>query len=115
MDDEKFNYEVEETVNRLLHIIPQHGNFIFCSFPYNFPGELERKFMNEVLNIINQHYQGKYKIYYKDSANGFYLMDKQYEKTKMKEKELKESLYIASGFKDIDNTMRNDREDDDAR
>lgn len=102
MDDDEFYTLVDEGVESLLIKIPQHGNTIFCMFPqYNFPRNLERRFMEEILSRINSHYSGKYKIYYKDFSVGFYLIDKEYEQQMKNTTKKQTSPYLERDFKEI--------------
>lgn len=66
MNDDEFYTLVDEEFESLLRKIPEHGNSIFCMFPqYNFPRNLEGRFMDEILSRLNERFSNKYKIYYK--------------------------------------------------
>ena len=87
MSDDDFYTLVDDVIEELLLKIPQHGESVFCAFPgHGFPQNMERRFMNEVLNRLNERYTDKYKIYYKDFHEGFYLIDKVYEEKRMNER-----------------------------
>lgn len=108
MNDDEFYELVDDTMQELFFKIPQHGKTIFCAFPgYNFPQSKEREFMNEVLKRINARYSDKYKIYWKDFSNGFYLIDKEWERKEIEERikksndNKKRSLYIEKGYEEI--------------
>lgn len=108
MSDDEFYTLVDDTIQELFFKIPQHGKTIFCAFPGNrFPRDMERRFMNEVLDRINECYSDKYKIYYKDLGTGFYMIDKEYEAKKIEEIEQKfkdgkkRNLYIEKGYEEI--------------
>ena len=108
MSDNEFYELVDDAIQELLLKIPQHRETIFCAFPgYRFPQDMERRFMNEVLNRLNEHYSDKYKIYYKNFHEGFYLIDKVYEEKKMEERAKKSknsekhSIFIEKGYEEI--------------
>lgn len=58
-------------------------------------------------NRLNERYSNKYKIYYKNFHEGFYLIDKVYEEKRINERAKKSkngrnnSLYIEKGYEEI--------------
>lgn len=84
MSDDEFYTLVDDTIQELFSRIPRHRDTIHCNFPGDrFPQDRERQFIEEVLSRLNERYSDRYKAYWKNFGEGFYIVDKEYEKNKI--------------------------------